>query len=355
MKIGNFDIAGKLILAPMADITDKPFREIAKKFGAGLTFTQMISARGIVKSEFKTLRKVAFSRSELPIGVQILGCDPVCIGESVKEIVKYKPSVIDLNAGCPVKTVTKYGFGVALLDKPKKLGEIVSSMKRNSGGIPVSVKLRLGNKKNNILEIARIIENAGADYITLHPKLATQSSKEKPEWNWIKRLKETVEIPVVGNGFVFTAEDAIKMMNSTGCDTVMVSRGAIGNPFIFSRYEKLARNEHAPLPEAAEIKQTVIEHIKKIKIEYGENLTGLHNAKKQIIWYFKYLNGIDWLIPKALNAKSCDELLSLAEKHVENISGGKYPDKDLNEIKEKFKDRVLFWLVKNNRAKENLK
>ncbi len=345
MKIGNLDIADKLILAPMAEITDKPFREMARKHGAGLTFTQMISARGVVKSEFRTMRKVAFAKSELPIGVQILGCEPECIGESVKEIAKYKPSVIDLNAGCPVKKVTKLGFGVSLLDEPKKLGEIVASMKKNSNGIPVSVKLRLGNKKNNVLENAKIIEDSGADYIVLHPKLGTQTSYEKPDWNWIAKLKSVLKIPVVGNGFVFSAEDAIEMKKQTGCDAVMVSRGAIGNPFIFSRFEKLLKNENAPKPSEEEIYANVLEHIEKIKIEYGRNITGLHNAKKHAIWYFKYSDGIDWLVPRALKARSCDELRKIIDEHAENLRGKKYPPENADKIKEKFTDRILFWLV----------
>ncbi len=351
VKIGNLDIGDKLILAPMAEITDKPFREMARKHGAGLTFTQMISARGIVKSEFRTLRKVAFSKSELPIGVQILGCEPDCIGESVKKIVKYKPSVIDLNAGCPVRKVTKLGFGVALLDEPKKLGAIVSAMKKNSDGIPVSVKFRLGNKKNNVLENAKIIENAGADYIVLHPKLGVQSSMEKPAWEWIAELKQKLKIPVVGNGFVFNAEDAIEMQRQTACDAVMVSRGAIGNPFIFSRYERLKKNENAPKPDVSEIYANVLEHIDKITVEYGRNITGLHNAKKHVIWYFKFSEGIDWLAPKALKARGCEELREIIEVHVEKIKNGVYPASDAKIVENKFKDRILFWLVKKTTGK----
>ena len=345
MKIGNVEIKDRLILAPMAEITDKPFRQMARKHNAALTFTQMISARGVVRSEFRTMRKIAFSKSELPIGVQILGCEPDCIGESVKEISKYKPTVIDLNAGCPVKNVTKLGFGVALLDEPRKLGKIVSAMKKNSNGIPVSVKMRLGIRKNNALEIAKIIEDEGADFITLHPKLGTQSSEEKPDWTQIAELKSKLKIPVIGNGFVFTAEDAIRMRKETNCDAVMVSRGGIGNPFIFSRFEQLIKNGNAPLPTVDEIYANALEHVEKIKIEYGRNLSGLHNAKKHIIWYFKYLNGINWLIPNVLNARSCDELAEILEKHFEKLKNDEYPQTDVEEIKRKFKDRILFWLL----------
>ncbi len=345
MLIGKYNIEDKLILAPMAEITDKPFREMAKKHGAGLTFTQMISAKGVVYSEFKTLRKIAFSKDELPIGVQILGCEPSCIAESVKEIVKYSPSVIDLNAGCPVKKITKLGFGTALLDKPKKLGEIVYKMKKNAGNIPVSVKMRLGNKTNNALEISKIIEDNGADYIVIHPKLGTQSSEIKPNWEWIKKVKENVKIPVVGNGFVFTAEDAIEMKKQTGCDAVMVSRGAIGNPFIFSRYGKLTKGENAQFPNVEDVYSNLLEHIEKIKIEYGKNIIGLHNAKKHIIWYFKYLNGINWLIPKVLNSKSCNELFNVIDEHYKKLMKNEYPQSDTESIKRKFRKRILFWLL----------
>jgi tRNA-dihydrouridine synthase B len=165
MKIGNVDLGHKLILAPMADITDSSFRTIAKKNGAGLTFTQMVSAKGVVNNNFDTLRLLVFSRSEKPIGVQLLGNNPEYLSGAVKELIKLKPDLIDLNCGCPVDKVTKYNMGADLLDDPKQIGKLVNSMVKVSEGVPISVKVRLGRDKKKI----NIIDNAKAAEITVRP------------------------------------------------------------------------------------------------------------------------------------------------------------------------------------------
>ncbi len=340
----KLDLHNKLILAPMAEVSDRPFRLICRKYGAGLTFTEMVSARGIVNNSFNTTRKVVFPQSEQPIGIQLLGNSPFYIGEAIQRLKKLKPAVFDLNAGCPVKKVTKNGFGVSILDKPSQLKEIVASMKAMSGDIPVSVKMRLGFRKITIMENAKICQEEGADFITLHPKMGNDSSENLPDKEWINKVKSAVSIPVLANGFVFSAEDAVNLLNDTDADGVMVARGALGNPYIFQRYNHYIRTGEFPeFPKIEQIYQDVIEHVDLIKIEYGENLVGLNSAKKNIFWYFKKFNGIFSLIEKIIDLQDFEQIKIEVKKHTERLKVGDFSGDENKDVFEKFKQRILFW------------
>jgi len=340
----KLDLRNKLILAPMAEVSDRPFRLMCRKYGAGLTFTEMVSARGIVNNSFNTTRKVVFPQSEQPIGIQLLGNSPFYIGEAIQRLKKLRPAVFDLNAGCPVKKVTKNGFGVSILDNPSQLKEIVASMKSMAGNIPVSVKMRLGFRKISIIENAKICQEEGADFITLHPKTGNDTSDELPNKEWINKVKSVVSIPVLANGFVFSAEDAVNLLNETNADGVMVARGALGNPYIFDRYNYYIQHKNFPeLPGINQIYDDVIEHIDLIKIEYGENLVGLNSAKKNIFWYFKKFNGIFSLIEKIIDLKNFEQIKIEVAEHTEKLKVGYFPVDENNEVFEKFKQRILFW------------
>jgi len=348
MKLGPLHIGTRLISAPMADVTDAPYRKIAKKMGAGLTFTQMVSADGVARGHFETLRLLTFSRSEKPIGVQILGNDPEIIKNAVKEIIKLKPDIIDINAGCPVKKVLSKKMGSALLDSPKLLGKIVRQMVDSAEGIPILVKMRLGkNLENiNILENAKIAEDNGASGIIVHARTAEMRYDMPHLPEWIKKTKEVVNIPVIGNGSVFCPQDAVDMIKTTGCDSVFVARGALGNPFLFSRFNDLIDNGIDPgEPSVDSVHEILLEHVNLIKSEYGKIL-GVTKAKKNIIWYFKSLNGINYLIDEIFSVNEFDQLYDVISQHVENLKIGKYPEnKNRIEIEKKFKRKVLFWLV----------
>jgi tRNA-dihydrouridine synthase B len=340
----KLDLRNKLILAPMAEVSDRPFRLMCRKYGAGLTFTEMVSARGIVNNSFNTTRKVVFPQSEQPIGIQLLGNSPFYIGEAIQRLKKLRPAVFDLNAGCPVKKVTKNGFGVSILDNPSQLKEIVASMKSMAGNIPVSVKMRLGFRKISIIENAKICQEEGADFITLHPKTGNDTSDELPNKEWINKVKSVVSIPVLANGFVFSAEDAVNLLNETNADGVMVARGALGNPYIFDRYNYYIQHKNFPeLPGINQIYDDVIEHIDLIKIEYGENLVGLNSAKKNIFWYFKKFNGIFSLIEKIIDLKNFEQIKIEVAEHTEKLKVGYFPVDENKEVFEKFKQRILFW------------
>jgi tRNA-dihydrouridine synthase B len=346
MKIGDLDIGNKLFLAPMAEVTDSSFRKICKTHGAGLTFTQMVSAEGVIKNNFETLRHYSFSRTEKPIGVQVLGNDPGILKEAAKEISKHKPDLIDLNSGCPVDKVYSNNMGAALLDDPKAWGRLIGKLVDGSNGVPISVKIRLGKDKNhiNVLETAKVAEDNGASLLFVHARTRTDKYDSEPDWSWLKKVKESVRIPVVGNGSLFTPQDVKRMLDTTGCDSAMIARGVLGNPFIFSRFSKLIEMGIDPgEPDIAVVRDTLIQHIKYLEEEFGE-LLALDKAKKNSIWYFRNYNGINALLNKVFSIKNLNDLRSLIYEHVENVNRGLISDYEDLSIDKKFQRKVLFWL-----------
>ncbi len=347
MKIGNLDIGNKLFLAPMAEVSDSPFRKIAKEHGAGLTFTQMINALGAIRSDFDTLRHLSFNRSEKPIGVQILGKDPGILGEAVKEISKSKPDLIDLNCGCPVEKVVCHNMGAALLDDPKRIGTIIHRMVDSSSGVPISIKVRLGKDKSriNIIDIAKSAESNGASLIFIHTRTRVDKYDSDPDWSWLRKVKESIKIPVVGNGSLFSPKDIKKMIDETGCDSAMIARGALGNPFIFDRFNHLMEKGVDPgEPGAETVRNVLLKHIKLLVAEYGE-LLSFDKSKKQSIWYFRTFAGINQFLDKVFTSSNIDGLVLIIEEHTKNILSGVYNHHSAEEINKKFKKKVLFWLA----------
>lgn len=350
MKIGNLDIGKKLILAPMAEISDSSFRKIIKEQGAGLTFTQMVSASGVINNNFDTLRYLSFSRDEKPVGVQILGNDPGIIAEAVLEIKKFKPDLIDINCGCSVDKVLKNDMGSSLLNNPALLAEIIKRASAASGEIPLSVKLRLGKDKRsiNIIENAKLAEDNGASLIAVHCRTASDSYESEPDWSWLRKVKESVKVGVIGNGSVFTPQDAVRMYEETGCDSIMVGRGAIGNPFLFSRFNMLTEGLGDPgQPDIDITAQVLLRHIDLLKKEFGEDLA-LNKAKKNSIWYLQFYNGINDYLQRVFSVKSIEELNTLVAEHCGRIKGNLEAGEETEEIYRKFKKRILFWLDEEN-------
>ena len=351
MKIGNLNIGRKLILAPMAEISDAPFRKIAREYGAGLTFTQMVSADGVVRGNFNTLRFATFHKSEKPIGIQVLGNDETILREAARKLSSLKPDVIDLNCGCPVNKVISNKMGAYLLNDPPKLGRLVKALVEGSNGIPVSVKLRLGMDAGRItvIENAKRAEENGAAYIAIHARLRNDKYDVEPAWEWIAKVKESVSIPVVGNGSVFTPFDAKKMIDETGCDSVMVARGALGNPFLFRDFNNLIEKNIQPLsPDIDEVKNLALKHLKMLVKEYGE-INSLDKAKKNIIWYFRVFGGITELLDKIFKTKTKLELEEIIINHSDTIKNNFYSEEDLDYYYKKFKNRVLFWLEEDEK------
>ena len=346
MKIGSLDLGYKLLVAPMAEISDAAFRKMSKKYGAGLTFTQMVSADGVIKNNFETLRLYSFGRDEKPIGVQLLGNDPSILGEAVSEVSKNKPDLIDLNCGCPKDKVISKGMGASITDNPALLAKLVRSMVDNSHGIPISVKMRIGSNHSsiNILDSVKIAEDNGASVVIVHARTIADSYQTDSQWDWIRKAAESVSIPLVGNGSCFAPMDAKKMIDATGCDSVMIARGALGNPFYFSRYNSLIETGNDPgLPIVDELISAVIEHIDLLVKEFGE-INAFEKAKKHTVWYFKNYPGISKLLEKVFSVRGIEQLKQLAWQHAEQIKEEKLESENIFEIDSKFKDKVLFWL-----------
>ncbi len=347
MRIGALDIGRKLILAPMAEITDGAFRRIAKENGAGLTFTQMVSANGIANSDFETLRLFAFPRDEKPIGVQVLGNDRDDLRAAVREIKNYKPDVIDLNCGCPVAKVTGNNMGSYLLDDPKLLASLIDAMvKESQGAVPISVKMRLGKDKKNIsiLDNAKIAEDYGASFITVHTRTRKDKYSDQSQWEWLIKIKQSVNIPVVGNGSLFDTADVIRMITETGCDSVMVARGALGNPFLFHRVNTFLETGSDPgNPSVDTYASTAVKHLEFSVREFGEAI-GVKKVKKHIIWYFKDFGGVFDFAGRVFSNKYQEGLKELIYDHAQRIESGYYPTADKENIRKLFNEKVQFWL-----------
>lgn len=346
MKVGKIDLGDKLFVAPMADVSDHPFRMIAKEFGAGLTFTQMVSAKGVIENDFGTLRRLVFSKNEQPIGVQILGNNPAVLKNAVKELTKLSPDLIDLNCGCPVSKVTKHDMGASLLDDPKLIGQLVKNMVAGSNGTPISIKIRLGKDKKNInaLDTARAAEDNGASLIIVHARTRADRYCESPDWEWLSKIKDSISIPVVGNGSVFEPEDAIKIKKETGCDSVMVARGALGNPFLFERFNSIIVNGTDPgEPEIGKVRDTAIKHIKLLVRDFGD-LNALDRVKKNVAWYFRKYNGVGALLDNIFSFNNSNAVIEFVNEHADKILNNYYPKEDLSSVHQRFEKKVLFWL-----------
>jgi tRNA-dihydrouridine synthase B len=349
MKIGNLNLSSKAMLAPMAEVTDAPFRQICKEYGAGLTFTQMISAKGIVENSFASLKSLAFNRSEKPIAVQLLANDPEYLKKAIYEIKQLKPDLIDLNCGCSVQQVCKYGLGASLLDDPALLSKLVKTMVNAAGDVPVSIKIRLGrdNKNITVLRNAKIIEDNGASAVIVHGRTRSQAYDEPSDWSWIKKVKDEVKIPVIGNGSIFEPEDAVRMIEQTNCDFVFISRGALGNPFIFKRINSFFdEGTEGKAPEIDEVGNAAIRHLKMIIKDSGES-NGVIKARKHLIWYFRFYNGIRSFIEKIFTIDNSAQVELFILDHVKKIKTGFYPEEDLQKVRKSFNERVLFWINDN--------
>ncbi len=236
MKIGPLTLENPLVMGPMAGITDLPWRRIVRAAGCALVCSEMISANGLCHGSPKTHRMMASRRDEKPLSVQIFGSDPEPMARAARMVADAGADVLDINFGCAVRKIVKTGAGVALMRDPGRTREVLAAV-RAAVNMPLTIKLRSGwdTSGRQALEIAAIAEECGVDALAVHPRSAAQGFSGKADWSVIRRIKETVGIPVIGNGDVRTADDALRMLEETGCDAVMVARGAVGNPWIFSQ------------------------------------------------------------------------------------------------------------------------
>ncbi|AEB74851.1 TIM barrel oxidoreductase NifR3 [Clostridium botulinum] len=288
MKIGNLNFENNVFLAPMAGVTDIAYRGLCKEMGCGLVYTEMISAKGMYYNNENTKKLLMLSKEEKPVAAQIFGSDPLVMARAC-EILNEDNGVciIDINMGCPAPKIVKNGEGSALMKTPELAAEIVLEMKKISKK-PVTVKFRKGFDNDNInaIEFAKRMEQAGADAIAIHGRTRAQMYEGKADWDIIRRVKESVNIPVIGNGDVFSAEKAFQLREETNCDGIMIARGAMGNPWIFKQIQLALNNEEVIYPTSEEKIDMCIRHL-NLAIQYHGELKAVREMRKHIAWYIK--------------------------------------------------------------------
>lgn len=315
MKIGNIEINKFASLAPMAGVTDRAFREICSLFGVAYFTSEMISAKGLIYNSQKTFRMLERSEMESPFAIQLFGSEPEDFKKAVYLLSESKPDIIDINMGCPATKIVKENSGSALMKNPKLCGEIVKAAVSESK-VPVTVKIRSGWNKNNInaVEVAKICEYNGASAVTVHGRTKEQGYSGLSDLEIIKSVKDSVKIPVIGNGDVIDGNSAKRMKEYTGCDMIAVGRGAMGNPWIFSEINSAFNDEilfiEPTLSERAEIMKL---HIEKLCGYKGENV-GIKEARKHIACYIKGIDGAANFRKLAFETKTKEELISLCDK-----------------------------------------
>ena len=286
LKIGTVELENPYILAPMAGVTDLPFRLLCKEQGAGLLCMEMVSAKAIQYNNKNTKALLEIHPEELPVSLQLFGSDPDVISEIAKRIEELPFSILDINMGCPVPKIVKNGEGSALMKNPKLVYEIVRKTARAIQK-PVTVKIRKGFDDTciNAVEIAKIIEDAGGKAVAVHGRTREQYYSGKADWDIIRQVKEAVSIPVIGNGDVVSGESAIAIQKETGCDGVMIGRGAQGNPWIFSElleYEQTGKMPQRPSVEA--IRKMMLRHA-QLQMQYKGEYLGIREMRKHVSWY----------------------------------------------------------------------
>lgn len=320
MKIGNLEIKGYACLAPMAGVADRAMREICREHGAAYAVGELASAKGISLGDAKSATYLAVNDSERPYGSQLFGCDPKVMAEAAKMAEQNNPDFIDINMGCPApKVAISSGGGSALMKDPLLAAKIVEAVK-NAVSVPVTVKMRAGwdDSNKNAVELAKLVEAAGADAITVHGRTRMQMYAPPVDLDIIKAVKNAVKIPVIGNGDVVDIKSAADMYEQTGCDFVMVGRGAMGAPWIFSQINAYLSDEIVlPEPPLSKRMLVMLDQIGRMREYKGERIA-MMEARKHVAWYMRGLKGAAELRKLSGEIVDMDSVLRIVEKAMEN-------------------------------------
>lgn len=325
MKIKHLEFETPFVLAPLAGVSDSPFRRLAREQGAGAVYTEMVSADGLIRGNAATLEYIAFEPQERPIGVQLFGSDPAIMAEATRVLsdlpADRRPDLVDINMGCPVRKVVNRAAGAALLQDVPRIERIVRAM-ASATDLPVTAKIRLGwdGNSHNAVEVARALEGAGAAAVALHARTRAEKFEGTAHWEVIAEARRAIGIPLIGNGDVRTPEDALRMLRETGCDGVMLGRAAFGDPWIFRRIRALAeRGESLPLPTAAERLEAGVRHLGMLVATAGERVA-TKEMRKHVAWYVKGLPHSHKVREQVNRTQSAAEMTALLEGYLGELA-----------------------------------
>ncbi len=315
-KIGSVKLKSGVVLAPMAGVTDRAYRELCMKFGAGMCVSEMVSSKALSFNSKKSEELMDISDFERPCGIQIFGDEPLCMAQAAEKAMLNKPDFIDINMGCPAPKISSNGSGSALMKNPVLCGKIVREVVR-ACDVPVTVKIRKGwdDGNSNAVEIAKICEDAGASAVTVHGRTRMQYYRPPADYDIIKAVKSAVSIPVIANGDIDSAQKAKFVIEKTGCDIIMVGRASLGNPWIFSQINAYLKNPEIPIPSPTleEKLGVMVGHIEKM-VEYKGEHMALLQARKLVAGYFKGIKGAASLRNEAGKISVLNDLYILKDK-----------------------------------------
>lgn len=324
LSIGGVAIEAPFLLAPLAGVSDSPFRRLAREQGAAAVFTEMVSADGLVRGQEATLDYIAFDPSERPIGIQLFGSDPGVMAEAARVLsdlpADRRPDLIDINMGCPVRKVVNRCAGAALLQDVPRIRSIVGAMSRASR-VPVTAKIRLGwdGSSRNVVEVARALEESGAAAVAIHARTRAEKFEGHAHWEMIGEARKAVGIPVIGNGDVRDPADALRMLETTGCDAVMMGRAAFGDPWVFRRVRAAwERGESLPPPTARQRLEAGLRHLDMMVASVGADCAA-REMRKHVAWYVKGLPHSARVREQVNRTRSVEEMAQLLESYLEEL------------------------------------